>query len=69
MVVSKHVFLPFLDPLAWHGRGDQEEEYRGELALLDVSWKTVAVGSLSSLLLFPINLILVAIFRRSKVSL
>merc|ERR1719193_1489519 len=44
----------------------REDEYRGELALLDVSWKTVSVGCLTSLLLFPINLPLSLFLEEAK---
>lgn len=51
---------------AWYRQRDPE--YRGEVGLIDLSWRAVAVGAITSLLVLPVNLLLVFIFRRSKVS-
>ena len=49
---------------AWYRQ--TEKEYRGEFGLIDVSWRAVAVGAITSLMVLPANLLLVLIFRRSK---
>ena len=45
-----------------------EQEYRGEFGLIDLSWRALAVGCITSVIVLPVNIALVFIFRRSKVS-
>ena len=43
-------------------------QYTGEFGLIDVSWRSVAVGAITSILVLPINFLVTLLFRRSKVS-
>ena len=43
-------------------------QYTGEFGLIDVSWRSLAVGVITSILVLPINFLITLIFRRSKVS-
>ena len=42
-------------------------QYRGEFGLIDVSWRSLAVGAITSIIVLPVNLFIIFIFRRSKV--
>ena len=50
---------------AWYRQATRE--YRGEFGLVDLSWRAVAVGVITALLVLPANLLIVFLFRRSKV--
>ena len=43
-------------------------QYTGEFGLIDVSWRSLAVGAITSILVLPINFLITLLFRRSKVS-
>ena len=43
-------------------------QFSGEFGLIDVSWRSLAVGVITSILVLPINFLITLIFRRSKVS-
>ncbi|XP_064648391.1 polycystin-1-like protein 1 isoform X2 [Lineus longissimus] len=43
-----------------------ETEYRGEFGLIDVSWRAVVVGILTTVIVVPVNLALVMMFRKTK---
>ncbi|ELU08773.1 hypothetical protein CAPTEDRAFT_228900 [Capitella teleta] len=45
-----------------------EKDYRGEFGMIDLSWRAVVVGAIISLIALPANLIIVMLFRRSKVN-
>ncbi|XP_061185531.1 polycystin-1-like protein 1 [Saccostrea echinata] len=42
------------------------KEYRGEFGLLDLSWSSIAIGTVCCLVALPLNLLLSFLFRRSK---
>ncbi|CAH1789073.1 unnamed protein product [Owenia fusiformis] len=44
----------------------QEDVYRGEFGLLDVSWRAVVVGIITSLIILPVYGLIVLMFRRSR---
>ncbi|KAK7500822.1 hypothetical protein BaRGS_00008066 [Batillaria attramentaria] len=46
----------------------QPEQRRGEFGLLDLSWRSMAVGAICCAIVFPLNLFLTFLFRRSRVS-
>ncbi|KAK2159449.1 hypothetical protein LSH36_153g04090 [Paralvinella palmiformis] len=51
---------------AWYK--SQEREYRGEFGLIDISWRSVVVGIITALIVLPPNMIIILLFRKSKVS-
>jgi len=44
-------------------------QYRGEFALVDISWMAIVVGVLTNALALPPNLLIALLFRRSVVRL